>query len=223
MRSRRLRSNLCWATKNEQANNQYKPTNKKGCLIQGIDIKSGEIQYKFSSIQNASNSISSHFETTVRSFKKIISKCLNGKIFSYKRIQWQYTTLDVLPGEIWAEISEINNLDGCMISSLGRFYNKHNRITCGRKNDDGYMAIIIKGKGYLIHRLLALYFIYNDDEINKTVVNHINEDKTDNRIENLQWCTLQENSQHSATYKKVKIIYKNKSYYFEIAEDVANS
>ena len=58
-----------------------------------------------------------------------------------------------------------------------------------------YAFVEIDRKKMLIHRLVAIHFIPNTD--NKKCVNHINGNKLDNRVENLEWSTHSENVIHA--------------------------
>ena len=75
-----------------------------------------------------------------------------------------------------------------------------------RLNDKGYFRCNLKNEGkrydFTIHKLVALAFIPNEE--NKPVVNHKNGIKTDNRVENLEWCTVQENITHAVKNRLVK-------------------
>lgn len=59
----------------------------------------------------------------------------------------------------------------------------------------GYKRVNINKKDRRLHRLVAEAFIPNPN--NLPYVNHINEDKGDNRVENLEWCTHRHNITHS--------------------------
>lgn len=67
------------------------------------------------------------------------------------------------------------------------------------KNGNGYLKINLSRNGlkktFLHHRLVAICFIPREE--GKKVVNHINGDRSDNRIENLEWVTQRENITHS--------------------------
>ena len=68
-----------------------------------------------------------------------------------------------------------------------------------------YVICHLNSKQYLKHRIIALQFIPNDDPINKIEIDHINKIKTDNRIENIRWCSRSENNKNRASFTKQKI------------------
>jgi len=104
--------------------------------------------------------------------------------------------------EIWKDIIGYEGL--YQVSSLGRVKSLVNKNKPFKKNTVskvGYYHVAIwkNNKQLLlyIHRLIGIYFIDNPD--NKKYINHINGNKLDNRIENLEWVTNQENSHHSTS------------------------
>lgn len=62
-------------------------------------------------------------------------------------------------------------------------------------DSNGYHRVYADGRGYLVHRLVAEAFIPNPD--GKPQVNHKDGDKRNNSVENLEWATQSENTQHA--------------------------
>ena len=113
--------------------------------------------------------------------------------------------------EIWKEIP---NYEGYFeVSTLGNFRSKDRIIKykqSGTRNypgkslkvevmQDGYSRIVLMKEGvkkrYMCHRLVAETYIPNPD--NKPYVNHIDGNRSNNCVENLEWCTQSENERHS--------------------------
>jgi hypothetical protein len=92
---------------------------------------------------------------------------------------------------------EVNSI-GQVKSLIGK-YGVKERILKGCYDTDGYIQVLLyknkKRKSKKVHRLVLESFIENID--NKPSINHINGIKSDNRLENLEWATVSENTQHA--------------------------
>ena len=97
-------------------------------------------------------------------------------------------------GRIWSKTRVVNTANGkTKTIRKGMFrkprINMHGYETCNLISDDGH------DKHLKVHRLVAMAFIPNPEKLR--TVNHLNFDKTDNRMVNLEWASYSENIQHS--------------------------
>ena len=70
---------------------------------------------------------------------------------------------------------------------------KNNFISNGVLNNCGYRIFKINNRTYLVHRLVATYFVENDEPDFKKEIDHIDGNKDNNKATNLRWCTRSEN------------------------------
>lgn len=107
-------------------------------------------------------------------------------------------------------------LDNYILYENGDLYTKRGLKKKSHKDKDGYLqySVSIKNRTLKVkvHRLVAFAFIPMVE--GKNIVNHIDGNKTNNDLSNLEWCTSKENTRHAidvlktvnqkGRYKKVK-------------------
>lgn len=98
------------------------------------------------------------------------------------------------------------------ISNLGRVWSRKNNILLQLNYTlNSYATVTFwtkgatKGKCFLVHRLVAIAFLSTPPSP-KHQVNHIDGNKANNRVENLEWTTPQENTQHAIDVLKISKI-----------------
>lgn len=120
--------------------------------------------------------------------------------------------MESLENEIWKDVEVYEGI--YQVSNIGRvksmsryipykiegmYAYRNGRILINAVSSAGYHRVFLKKPGKCkpmsVHRLVAFAFIPNYG--NKPFVNHINGIKSDNRVENLEWCTASENNIHA--------------------------
>lgn len=115
---------------------------------------------------------------------------------------------------------KIKGFEGYFINDKGDIIsdNPCNKSYKGRikltpsKDANGYCVVTLNNKSYKVHRLVAMTFIPNPNGYSQ--INHKDEDKTNNSVENLEWCTSQYNNTYNDKHyratrwccKKCKVI-----------------
>lgn len=113
-----------------------------------------------------------------------------------------------LNNEQWRDIDGYEGM--YQVSDLGRVRSRKSgewKVKKLNRTTKGYLQIDLhrdgKGKNYMVHRLVAQAFIENDDDT-KIYINHRDEDKQNNRIWNLEYCTAQYNNTYNDLHRRRK-------------------
>lgn len=121
--------------------------------------------------------------------------------------------------EIWKPVVGYEGL--YEVSNLGRVKSLiTSRILKPGRHNIGYLIVSLtinkKSRMRYVHRLVAEAFIPNPD--NLSVINHKDEDKTNNHYLNLEWCTQKYNNHYSKVWEKSSLI-KNKKPILQFTKD----
>lgn len=117
--------------------------------------------------------------------------------------------------ETWKDIEGYEGL--YMVSSHGRVWSYRYETMLKQNFRGNYLFVRLykdkKACGISIHRLVALNFLKKSNE--KNMVNHLDENKLNNKSDNLEWCTAKENTHHgtnlqrSGLKRRVKVVGVN--------------
>lgn len=103
--------------------------------------------------------------------------------------------------------------DGYLVHRDGSIYKLNWRNTGKmrkikqQKENDGYLRFMCNGKKTMVHRFIAECFLPNPQNLPE--INHKNEIKNDNRVENLEWCDRKYNNNYGTRNKKSSESQKN--------------
>lgn len=117
--------------------------------------------------------------------------------------------------EIW---KDVKGYEGCYqvsnfgnVKSLNYMKTGKEKVLKVRKDKYGYLTVNLskdgKKKHYTVHRLVATAFLPNPN--NLLQVNHIDEDKTNNTVFNLEWCSNEYNHKYGTINKRIAISNTN--------------
>lgn len=138
----------------------------------------------------------------------------------YTSTSLAFLKISEMTKEIWKDVV---GLEGAyQVSNLGRVKGLERktrngcvypeRILSGCKSQDGYivvkMRIDMSEYRRYVHRMVAQAFLPNPDNLPQ--VNHKDENKTNNRIDNLEWCTLKYNIEYGTARKRSQETFKQK-------------
>ena len=98
---------------------------------------------------------------------------------------------------------EISNLG--RVKSLGNNKSRKEKVLKPGMTKDGYLFVILcrngKGKTFKVHRLVAIAFLPNPKGLPE--VNHLNEDKTNNVVTNIEWTSRWDNMHYGSLYERM--------------------
>lgn len=206
-RSNNKFENLRWATPKEQSVNAERAgTYNSKRPLNSIDTETGDV-LTFSDIDAAVAGImrdrdqapaapDEHREEASTVKRKLYRAISSRSVFAGKL--WSHTSSQLE----WKNISPavLGGLSGYSASRSGLIRLLNGRETAGHLRRTGYRVVCLGGKEYKVHRIIAATFcehLPDEGSLKSLIVRHINDDPSDNRYDNLEYCTTKEARIHA--------------------------
>lgn len=201
IRHNNVLSNLRWATKKENAQNKTRsPIGVKyRRSVWKCDKKTGERLELFESTSLAAKSV--YHSTKNKAPRNAISSAAKGCVPNAYGYKWEYDYGEFIEGETWREIPPdalgfpSREKTNYHISDMGRLRCPNGFIRIPYTNPVGYLSLSIEGHLFYAHRIVALTFL--EKIPGKPLVNHIDGDKGNCNVYNLEFVTHLENNIHA--------------------------
>ena len=183
--------NLRWASRSEQIQHSYATNENRGSNApkQSKPVEArvlgAEEWVPYASSNEAARSLGL--------YPGNVSACCRGKQKQTGGYEFRWgkaNEVAVLEGEVWKPY------ESAWVSSLGRFKSSQGVVSTRKPKKSGYVNVGVNGKSRLIHVLMAIAFGLpkRDDQ---DTVDHIDNNPSNNRLENLRWASRSEQIQHS--------------------------
>ncbi|CAE7511518.1 unnamed protein product [Symbiodinium sp. CCMP2592] len=143
-----------------------------------------------------------------------VSRCRRGLTASCRGSEGRYEFApadgaepDILPGEVWMNArypGDQHNIPGLMVSDHGRILatsSYHRLLSRGYVSPQGYCRVKKAGRHYLVHRLVAGTFL-GEPELPVMEVNHIDANRSNNHVQNLEYVTRSQSMHHAYALAK---------------------
>jgi len=102
--------------------------------------------------------------------------------------------------EIWKSVEIDGNDTGWLVSNLGNFITSKGIPAKQDVRASGYYRVNILGRSYDAHRIIAAHFCEMKEGCN--TVDHVDNDKLNNKADNLEWVSMSENIKRSFKFRK---------------------
>ena len=193
-------SNLRWVTKKENGQNMRNaPADVKyRRSVWKCDKKTGERLELFESTTLAAKTLPCN---NIMTGRVSICQVARGASNSAYEFKWEYDDHEVVEGEIWRELEPMvigrpgGGKTGYFISDKGRLKDPRGFVKKPSVSNQGYLQLSVHNRVFLAHRLIALTFL--EKPPGKDIVNHIDGDRSNCNLSNLEFVTQSENILHA--------------------------